>query len=281
MKYEMVTFAEGSIRWNLSARRLVREGLSSNLFAKVSRVRLANLSAYPEVTSLIQSNFISKDTKGFGYWVWKPFVIKHALEALATEGGGVIYMDAGCSVHNSPEAKKRLEELVNKANSEGVVLFSIPGKPEKFWTSAKAIKAIDGLPSEALDTDQISATVSFWANNEKSRRILDDWIDLCLSAENSLLDDSAYEGLEISEFQAHRHDQSLLSLAAKNNGVEAIADETWFPTGWTSTALRFPIWATRLKSSISIHRSGAVWDFARASEDILFKILELAAKLLR
>ena len=56
--------------------------------------------------------------KGYGYWVWKPYLIKKVLDELNI-GDTLLYVDAGC--HINYKGKKRIGkyfELLKTSNSE-------------------------------------------------------------------------------------------------------------------------------------------------------------------
>lgn len=278
MKFEMITFAEGNPRWSASANRLLREARSSNFFSKVTRVRLQDFSSYTQVSALVESKFLDKTTRGFGYWAWKPFAIKHALENLDQTSAGVVYIDAGCSINaGTPSARSRMKEYFKIAELEPL-FFELPGHPEKFWTKRSAIEAVAGVSQASLESNQLVGGISFWPNTYKSQQILATWIDLVSQDSNKLLLDSLDSTGELEFFRAHRHDQSLMSLSAKKHGGQAILDETWFQDGWVGEATNYPIWATRLKSSVSLKHSGPFGSALRKIEDLIFKTLELVTQ---
>ena len=278
MKYEMVTFAEGNLRWTWSAKRLLREASLSQYFSSVRQIRLEDLMMFEQITEMVSSRFISEKSKGFGFWAWKPFAIKKALIELKEHDCGVVYVDAGCSINYGNEsANARIHEYFRLAEEEPL-FFEIPGHPEKYWSKRAAIDACRDLPPDSLDKNQLVGGISFWPNNQRSFEILDAWIDLITQENHRLLLDVIDTSIEIKGFSAHRNDQSLMSLAAKQHGAQVLKDETWFKEGWSGRAVSFPIWATRLKSGISVFKMGPFWDILRKIEDLIFRSIDLACR---
>lgn len=278
MKYELITFSEGNLRWNLSARRLIKEALDSGYFSRVRQIRLAEIKVFPEINEMVDSKFMIKGVKGFGYWAWKPFVIKKALMELQNSFTGVVYVDAGCSINSAnAEASNRMQDYFQLAE-DGPLFFALPGHPEKLWSKRAAIEACGQHSSVLLDSDQLVGGISFWPNKKSSFEILDRWIDLIMRDSHSLLTDTIDTKHELNCFIEHRHDQSLMSLVAKQHCPQVIEDETWFDDGWKGRAMGFPIWATRLKSMVSIQRRGRLWDIARKVEDVIFRMKAMVSR---
>ena len=81
--------------------------------------------------------FITSNPRGFGYWMWKPQVIKQVFEQLQNDDI-VVYADSGCRLN--VEGKKRLLEYVQmtKDSEFGNVSFDL-GYPEKHWTKGNVL----------------------------------------------------------------------------------------------------------------------------------------------
>src|SRR5580692_6303460 len=65
---------------------------------------------------------------GMGYWLWKPYIIKEALEA-SSVGDIVIYSDCGIEIIASPEPLLRLCTEENP-----ILLFGNGNFPNAMWT---------------------------------------------------------------------------------------------------------------------------------------------------
>ena len=74
--------------------------------------------------------FISRNKRGWGYWIWKPYVVLQLLENI-NEDDIIVYADCGCQLNNTPNALNRLAEYIeihsmisadNSDNSNGLLL---------------------------------------------------------------------------------------------------------------------------------------------------------------
>ncbi len=184
--------------------------------------------------------FIETNSRGRGYWIWKPHVILHSL-SLMRDGEILVYADAGCSIKASgaDRFKKYLE--IARTTPDGIVAFNNE-HPNYKWTKMDTIKA---LGAEAvMDMDGVIGTAIIIRKCTTSVRIMQQWLWLC---ENyHLLDDSPSVAPNHPEFIEHRHDQSILSLLLRMEGCYVTLDnETWTYPNWDA---RMPIWAARARA---------------------------------
>ena len=81
--------------------------------------------------------FIENNVKGYGFWIWKPYIIKKKLQELE-HGEILIYMDAGCSINAL--GKVRLHEYVTLLNNQtayGILSFQMNHLEEVKFTKKK------------------------------------------------------------------------------------------------------------------------------------------------
>lgn len=118
-------------------------------------------------------------TRGYGFWVWKPYVILKRLEQLA-DGEILIYADQG--IHILPNAQKRLDSYLQRVLDErswvGVFGAGQAYTPQLFVKSW-AIRRY--LPSfRELEFGQyVMAGLLIIRNSELARRAMADWLNLC------------------------------------------------------------------------------------------------------
>jgi hypothetical protein len=85
---------------------------------------------------LNQNRKILKPTvRGYGYWIWKPYIIKKTLSSIDDEDI-LLYIDAGSYLNKN--GKERFFEYINivKKNESGLLTFELNGDAfkEKYWT---------------------------------------------------------------------------------------------------------------------------------------------------
>ena len=82
-----------------------------------------------------KTNFqhILKETKGGGYWIWKPYIIKKKLQEI-NDGDYLIYLDAGCTLNTNPNAKKRFDEYIDMLDKSnlGIISFQTDYEEHKY-----------------------------------------------------------------------------------------------------------------------------------------------------
>ncbi len=187
-------------------------------------------------------DFMTKNKRGGGYWVWKPVIVKHVLSLIPKEDI-IVYADVGCSIDIS--GKKRLAEYAKMLNGKkNILAFRIAHLAEKCWTKRDLSVELNS-PVEFLDSGQIMATVFIIRNTEGALEFLDRWIQISNASDFKLIDDTASQSANDTCFVENRHDQSIFSLLCKGyEGCLAIGDEI-SPMPY-STKNGFPFIGTRI-----------------------------------
>jgi len=180
--------------------------------------------------------FILNNKRGYGYWIWKSYLIKQKLEQL-NENDILVYCDAGCQVN--PNGVERLNEYVDmlRSNKEnyGLLSFQLNYNEEQY--TKRAIFDI----YECSKMLQNMATIVLIKKNNHSINVIREWYSYC---ENyNLINDFTCN--EIPEFIENRHDQSILSVLVNKYGSIKLLDETYF-TNWND-GREYPFLAKRLR----------------------------------
>ena len=196
--------------------------------------------------------FMETHPRGYGHWLWKPWLIYKTLQDLA-DGDILIYADSGCTIN--PYAVKKLNEYIQMVsdNPFGLFAFTLTGDElhkEYKWTKKALIKALEATTSDT-DSKQLMATTMMIKKTEHSMAFVKQWYDTC--SIHNLIDDTLTDD-EHPEFQDHRHDQSVFSLLLKKHLTPSsnikpviIPDETYYWPDWHKDGIDYPIWATRYR----------------------------------
>ena len=159
--------------------------------------------------------------RGAGYWVWKPYVIKKALEGLEKDDI-LIYSDA-CSVYVNDI--KMLIDIFNK-DRLSVMVFALNTK-EKKYSKKDALVLLGADEPKYIETNQRMATFIVLKNNEKSKKIINEWLKY--SCDYRIITDSKSKlGIEYPEFKDNRHDQTILSILSKKAGIKEYRDPSQY-----------------------------------------------------
>ena len=214
--------------------------------------QIKNTSFFDEYYLLDQTNLddsflikfkdvLSERTRGYGYWVWKPYIIKRILDQL-DDGDILVYVDAGCHIHNSN--RKRLNkyfELVDNSKN-GIVAFQKPIDQlgygllsetiirknffiECNWTKGDLFDYFDSRHiTKVVDTPQIIGTVILLQKRVESLRIIDQWMNV-FEENFDVVNDSISRSPNLSGFVENRHDQSVFSILCKLNDVDLLSTD--------------------------------------------------------
>src|SRR6266481_3698212 len=89
-KIHFLTFGAGDT-WPEAARRLGDQARSTAMFSSVSvEIGDESFSRWPEFKQ--HREFVEKNPRGWGYWLWKPFLIRSYFRSLK-EGDILLYLD--------------------------------------------------------------------------------------------------------------------------------------------------------------------------------------------
>jgi hypothetical protein len=148
-------------------------------------------------------NFIETNKRGYGYWLWKPYLISKTLKKI-NDGDILVYLDSGCEIDND---KSKLEEIIKKCNTYDM-LYTLTGHSNKSYTKKDIVRHFN-LKDEDIENEQKQATIIFIKKNKLTCEFIDDWYNAC---KYNLIDDS--ESIEINDvtFIENRHDQAVFSI---------------------------------------------------------------------
>ena len=238
-----VTFGAGAPVWNDTANRLGKSALRSGLFSSVEVGGWKSFQRNHPKFCERHASMLQSDVRGFGYWVWKPLLIRSALER---SSGFVLYLDGGCMLNlRTRAAKMRLQEYVEMARTAGAVTMQME-HPEWHWNKADTVERL-GLTVDHLESGQISASMLLLRKSSEIVDLLDAWLEIALESSSHFVDDSPSRLPERRGFREHRHDQAIVSGLVKVAGINSIPDETHFGPNWFRLGSAYPVWTTRLR----------------------------------
>jgi len=164
-------------------------------------------------------SFIEKNLRGYGYWLWKPYLIKMEMDK-SKENDIIFYCDAGCQVNE--KGKRRLHEYIDMLNTteSGIITFQL-SHLERLYTKNKVFET---LGSDKRDELQCLATVILMKKNKNSTTIINQWYENC--EKYHLINDEIEK--EDENFIENRHDQSVFSILVNKMDSIKIKDETYF-----------------------------------------------------
>lgn len=235
MKIHLISYGDENYA---SQKEFLKESaLSSKLFHQVKLYDTSDLDQnFSE-----QFESILKNTKGGGYWIWKPFLVNKYFQTLPKDDI-LLYCDAGCMIN--PRGAKRFHEYVElliQSNS-GSLAFELPHLEIEY--TKQEVFDYFGADYAVMNANQLVGGIFFLRKCAHARELVDEWIQTLYN--NPLLFTNDKNGVQQQQqFIKHKSDQSIFSVIRKTLGTAIIVDETYY-LDFLREGQDYPIWAARL-----------------------------------
>lgn len=229
----LITFGGGSADYRAAAKRVETQALE---FPDIGTAKAYTDQNLPAEFYDTFGNVTQDHPKGFGLWLWKPFLILHALQRL-NDNDILLYVDSGCEMNKY--GSTRFSQYLSDASRHDALLFELG---HKHWRWTKSHPSLTGNTAHR-SRNQLVATGIFLKKTPENIAFVQAWLDLCCADDFAALQDPLPHEPQVEGFIAHRHDQSCLSATAFEFGLPVRPDETWFHN-WRDAA-DYPILALR------------------------------------
>ena len=166
--------------------------------------------------------WVNNKIRGFGYWVWKPYIVVQSLRSLL-EGELLLYTDAGMLIISDPR------RLIGCLNDSDVASFELHGCKEEDWTKRTVMEELD-TPDEHRKSWQRSASYILFRKSKFTDNFCETWLEMCKT--KHLIDNTALP--TDFTFKFHRNDQSIFSLLSKKFNVPSFRDPSQFGISYTT-----------------------------------------------
>ncbi len=161
-------------------------------------------------------------SRGFGWWVWKPYCIYGTLMAMK-EDDILIYCDAGNEIVDN------VNHIISKMD-EDIFLFS-NGWQHSHWCKMEVAETINTEycpeaqwpDAEYYKFKQVQASSMFFRVSQKTKDFIQEWY--AWSIMPGMIDNTP-RGPQFQEFREHRHDQAILTCLQIKYGIPL----HWFPS---------------------------------------------------
>lgn len=227
----MLSFADSRMRFALD--RIGKQAEELKLFDRILLCDENDLEA--EFRSRWAEK-LRRGVRGFGYWCWKPHLIRRELASMP-EGGILFYCDAGC--HLNPRGRERFLAYLSELEKSpaGVLAFTVDDVQQDYrWTKGDALDYFHCRERRDIThTPSVSATHVFFRHCPQAMAFLDAW-NAAWESDFSLIDDTPSRRPSLPGFEEHRHDQSLFSLLYKREGFPALSGKETHADDWSVLA---------------------------------------------
>ena len=204
MKLKIISFGSNDEYINL-AEKTVQS--INNLYSK-SETKVFKPKDLPDEIN----NYAKTYSKGYGYWIWKPYIVKKALSTV-NENDILLYVDGRSGLRQIGKPIRWLDEFIMQ-NQFDIASWQMIHK-EMSWTNGDIISAFNlDLNSVLLKTGQFAATFHAWRKNIRSQNFSNEWLNFLLNNREFCRDDDS-QNANHKKFIDNRHDQSVFSLMIK------------------------------------------------------------------
>jgi hypothetical protein len=156
-------------------------------------------------------DFIEKNKHiGYGYWLWKPYIIKMCLAEL-NDGDILFYLDCDCLLHDNKQLISQYFDIIKT----DYIIGSLTNI-EKYWTKMDIIQYLDITDNKYLETEQRQGGTNMFYVCDQVNNLVDEWYKTACNY--NLIDDSIIIK-NIPSFKNNRHDQSIFSLLSKKHNL--------------------------------------------------------------
>jgi hypothetical protein len=203
---------------------------------------------------IFPSKWFSKSRKGGGWWVWKPYIVKQAIEQIGPDDV-LIYVDGGCTLNDTADAINRFKQYIDMINNSvsKMLVFELSKHIERDWTNMYCVDTLkdrynvsDQCISKYINTPHIITGCFMMKQSEFTCNLCDEWLETAKIEQGDLFSEK-----HSTPGEKHRHDQSCLSMLYKiHHGDMILPDETWFGSRAAfggEVSKKYPIWATRTR----------------------------------
>ena len=210
MKIYLCSFADSFL--TPSIKRYKQQAEDLNYFEDIF---IYNEHAFDGNFKEIFHDKLNHNTRGFGYWIWKPYIILKLLEKIDYDDI-LVYTDIGC--HINKNGLDRLNEYIEIVKKHDFLGYKLRIKDRKY-TKSDLFSYFNVLNNKDItNTDTVCATNFILKKTDKNINLIRQWLDVFYK-NFSLVDDSVSKIKNFDDFIEHRHDQSIFSILVKMNNL--------------------------------------------------------------
>ena len=160
------------------------------------------------------SKFITNNKKGYGYWLWKPYIINKTIKNME-DGDILMYLDCGTEIEI--EEKDWLKYCIEKVKTDKIIGTTAYPCLEKGWNKMDLIVKLNMNDDKYLNTVQRQGGANIYLVCDDTRHLINEWYSIACDYKN--IDDSPSVIPNLSSFSEHRHDQAIFSLLTKKYDI--------------------------------------------------------------
>jgi len=209
----LLTFAGGDKNYKDALERIYKQATSIELFDIILPYMDIDLQKDTIFWGQHQK-FILKNKRGYGYWLWKPYLILKTLQQM-NDNDILLYLDIGCEI--DIRKKEYIRELFTIVEKD-LIIGSFTHN-DKNWTKSDLIKRLQITDPNLLNSYQHQASAIMIKKCKETIDLVTEWYNIAIENNYHYLDDSKSIKPNLNGFIEHRHDQSIFSLLTKKYNI--------------------------------------------------------------
>jgi hypothetical protein len=240
-KIFFITFGAGNKEIEEAARRLGKQALDCGFF---DEIEILSESDLPDEVMSLFSPVRFDQTRGFGFWAWKPYLINRKIDSLQ-DGDVLVYLDAGFEIN--PGGQPRFTYYLDFVARHDVLVFPIAQQHRRWVKPHSSLK----IETQNYFRNQVAGGFVMLKVSDLSRRITRRWYELAFEDNGAALTDWVEGGQTIgSEFMEHRHDQAILTHVIISENLPVLDRDDTYHTPWIN-GRDYPFLALRNNTGVS------------------------------
>jgi len=208
-----IMFSGGDNNYKNALLRIYNQAKHSQLFDAILPYMDIDLKKDTEFWNK-HGDFILKNKRGFGYWLWKPYLIMKTLNQMK-ENDILLYLDIGCEI--DIRKKDKILELIEKVK-EDLIIGSFTHN-DKDWSKFDLVDRLQITNPILLLKPQHQASCIMIKKCQKTIDLVKEWYEISYENNYHYIDDSKSIKKNLIGFREHRHDQSIFSLLTKKYNI--------------------------------------------------------------
>ena len=212
MSKTFITFGGGGINYVQAGIRLATQAKSLDVFDNIILFTDDVLKQDYEFNTRHGEFVRNNSHRGYGYWIWKPYIIKKTMEKMR-DGDILLYLDSGCEI--DARRKDSMTQFFEIVKTDYIIGTEVC--VERDFNKMDLLLKLDMLDNKYLDAPQRQGGVTMFLVCDKTRELVNEWYELACDYHN--IDDSPSNATNFSSFNVHRHDQSIFSLLTKKHKI--------------------------------------------------------------
>lgn len=179
MKTKLLLFCSSNY-YNINR---INKDLIDNKYKLFNEVKLLNEHDLDDNIKVIINNIIAKyGNKGYGYWIWKPYIILQELNKLNNDDI-LVHLDCHCKLNKLKNKFNRIKNYLNNSNKP--LIIAKIGFNDYMYTTKKLLNVIEtylnyNFSESEMKMTQYEAGILFMRKNNFTINFFTQYFDIMI-----------------------------------------------------------------------------------------------------